>query len=218
MRRYFYIGTVVASALIAFLPVTSAAAASVHVLTTGKANGPAVKPGAVLKASLAKGSGATFTTSLGKLTCAKSGLTLKVSANPAKRGTARETVTAQTFSKCTINVSGVTVSSVTVSNLPYHVTVSDAKGNPVKVSELSKTKPLLTSFTAKAGTVVVSCSFKATTISGSASNKGNVSVFVKQRFTLASGGVFCPASGTFSAAYGPLRDSSVKGSPAVFVN
>ena len=48
MRRYFYIGTVVATALIAILPVTSAAAASVHVLTTGKVDGPAVKPGAVL--------------------------------------------------------------------------------------------------------------------------------------------------------------------------
>lgn len=218
MRRYFYIGTVVATALIAILPVASAAAASVHVLTTGKVNGPAVKPGAVLKASLAKGSAATFTTSLGKLTCAKSGLTAKVTGNPAKHGTARETLTAQTFSKCTINVSGVTVSSVTVSNLPYHITVSDSKGNPVKVSELSKTKPLLTSFTAKAGTVVVSCSFKATAISGSTSNKGNVTVFVKQSFKLAAGSSFCPASGTFSATYGPLRDSSVKRSPVVFVN
>jgi len=218
MRRYFYIGTVVATALIAILPVTSAAAASVHVLTTGKVDGPAVKPGAVLKASLAKGSAATFNTSLGKLTCTKSSLTVKITGNPAKHGTATETLTAQTFSKCTISLSGVTVSSVTVSHLPYHVTVSDAKGNPVKVSELSKTKPLLTSFTAKAGTLTVSCSFKATTISGSATNKGNVTVFVKQRFTLAAGGSFCPASGTFSAAYGPLTDSSVKGSPAVFVN
>lgn len=218
MRRYFYVGTLVATALIAILPVTSAAAASVHVLTTGKVGGAAVKPGAVLNASLEKGSAATFSSSLGKLTCTKSSLTVKVIGNPAKRGTARETLTSQTFSKCTINVSGVTVSSVTLSNLPYNVTVSDSKGNPVKVSGRSKTAPLLTAFTVKFGTLVVSCSLKATAISGSASNKGSVTVFAKQSFTRAAGGGFCPASGTFSAAYGPLTDVSVKGHPAVFVN
>lgn len=219
MRRYFYVGTLVATALIAALTATSAAAASVHVLTTGKVGGPAVRPGAVLTASLAKGSAAVFNNSLGKLTCTKSAFTVKVISNPAKPGTAKESLTAQTFSKCTISVSGATVSSVTVGNLPYNVTVSDAKGNPVKVSGLSKAKPLLTTVTVKVATLVVTCSFKATAISGSASNKGNVTVFVKQSLTKAAGSSsFCPASGTFSATYGPLTDSSVKGSPAVFVN
>jgi hypothetical protein len=218
MRRYLTIATVVATALIAILPAASADAASGHVLTTGRAAGPAVKPGAVLKASLAKGSSAVFTTSLGKLTCTKSAVTAKVTSNPARPGIAKESLTAQTFGKCTISVSGVAVGGVTVGNLPYNVTVSDAKGHPVKVSERSKAKPLLTGFTVSVGTLSVSCSFKTTAISGSMSNKGNVTVFVKQTFKLAAGGSFCPTSGIFSAAYGPLRDASVKGSPAVFVN
>jgi len=218
MRRYLSIAAVVATALIAILPATSADAASGHVLTTGKVGGPVVKPGAVLKASLAKGSAAVFNTSLGKLTCTKSAVTSKVTSNPATPGIAKESLTAQTFGKCTINVSGVAVGSVTVANLPFNVTVSDAKGHPVKVSERSKAKPLLTSFTVSVGTLSVSCSFKTTAISGSTSNKGNITVFVKQTFKLAAGGSFCPASGVFSATYGPLRDASIKGSPAVFVN
>ena len=227
MRRFVLLGTVVATALIAIAPVASAAtaataataaAASGHVLTAGKAGGPAVRSGAVLKASLAKGSAAVFTSSLGKLACAKSALTAKVTGNPAKPGVAKASLTTQTFGKCAISVSGVTVSSVTLANLPYTVTVSDAKGDPVKVSGRSKAKPLLLSTTVKFGTLSVACSFKAAAISGSMSNKGNVTVFARQTFTLAAGSSFCPKSGTFSGTYGPLTDASVKGSPAVFVN
>lgn len=144
----------------------------------------------------------------------------KVTSNPARPGSARESLTAQTFSKCTVNVQGVTVNSVRVSNLPFKVTVSDAKGHPVKVSGRSKSKPLLTTVTASAGIVTVSCSYRAASITGHASNKGNVITFVKQKFVLAPGSSgFCSAaSALFSGSFGPVRDSSVKGSPRVFVN
>lgn len=221
MRKYFYIGALAAIALVAALPAAAAAAAPVHVLTTGKARGPAVKPGAVLKASLKSRTSAVFANSLGKLTCTKSAFTAKVVANPAKTGrpaTAKASITAETFGNCTISVKGVTIKSQKVANLPYNVTVSDAKGNPVRISGRSKVKPLLLSITVKFGTSTFSCSVRAASISGSWTNKGNATVFVKQKFVKAAGGVFCPASGTFSAAYGPVRDTSVKGSPAVFVN
>lgn len=217
MRRYIYAGIVMATALIAIVPATSASAASAHVLTTGKVGGPAVKPHAVLKAGLAKGSAAVFVTSLGKLTCAKSTVTAKVISNPAAHGTARESLTAQTFGKCTINVSGATVGKMTISDLPYAITMSDAKGDPVKVSGHSKSAPMLVTLTVT-DVITVSCSYKATAISGREVNKGNETVFVKQSFKLSSGSSFCPKSATFSAVYAPLRDTSVKGSPAVFVS
>jgi hypothetical protein len=218
VRKYFYIGAVVALALTAALPATAAEAASIHVLTTGKVGGPAVKPGAVLKASLAKGSAAVFSNSLGKLTCAKSTFTARVVTNPVKPGTAKESITAETFSNCQLSIPGVTIKSQGVVNLPYNATVSDAKGNPVHISGRNKTKPLLLTITVKVGASTFSCSAKATSIAGTWSNKGNVTAFVKQKFTKAAGSSFCPASGTLSAAYGPVRDSSVKGSPAVFIN
>lgn len=222
VRKYLYIGVLVATALVAALPaVASAAAAPVHVLTTGKVRGTAVKPGAVLKASLVKRTDVVFANPLGKLTCTKSTFTAKVVTNPAKGkkpATATESVTGDTFSGCTISIKGVTIKNQSVANLPYKGTVSDAKGNPVKISGRSKAKPLVLSVTIKFGTSTFTCSVKAASISGKWSNKGNATVFVKQKFTKASGGALCPASGTFSAAYGPVKDTSVKGSPAVFVN
>src|SRR5215470_15668013 len=53
VRKYFYVGAVMATALIAVLPATAAEAAPVHVLTIGKVGGRAVAPGAILKAGLA---------------------------------------------------------------------------------------------------------------------------------------------------------------------
>jgi hypothetical protein len=221
VRKYFYIGAVMATALIAVLPATAASAAPVHVLTIRKVGGPAVAPGAVLKAGLKIHTNAVFNTTLGKLTCTRSTFTAKVVANPAKTGRpamARESITAETFSRCTISVRGVTITRLTVGNLPYNATVSDARGFPVKISGRSRVKPLLVTVTVKFGTSTFSCSVKAASISGNASNRGNVIAFVKQKFVKAAGGRLCPASGTFSATYGPVRDTSVRLSPAVFVN
>jgi hypothetical protein len=224
VRKYLYIGVLVATALVAALPAAASAAAPVHVLTTGKAGGPAVAPKAVLKASLKSRTSVVFQTNLGKLTCSKSTFTAKVVSNPAKGtakkpATATESITAETFSGCKISVAGVTIKSQSVANLPYNAAISDAKGNPVKISGRTKAKPLLLTVVVQIGTgKPFSCGVKAASIAGAASNKGNVIAFVKQKFTKASGGAFCPASGTFSATYGPVKDTSVKGSPAVFVN
>jgi hypothetical protein len=222
VRKYFYIGVLVATALVAALPATAAGAATVHVLTTGKAGGPAVAPKAVLKASLKSRTDAVFATTDGKLSCTKSTFTAKVVTNPAKGAkpaTATESITAETFSGCTISVKGVVIKSSSVGNLPYNASVSDAKGNPVKISGRTKAKPLLLSISVQIPPgKPFSCSVKAASIAGSWTNKGNATVFVKQKLTKASGGALCPTSGTFTATYGPVQDTSVKGNPAVFVN
>ena len=203
-----------ATALLAALPAT-ASAATHHVLTTKKVGGPNVAVGATLKASLKKGTKATFYspgTTTG-VTCGKSSLTSKVTKNPAAPGTATESLTAQTFSSCTTNITGAnSVKSVKVLNLPYATTVSDASGNPVTVSKPSTRLSLNTVIG------VVTCTYSAATIHGKASNTGNLITFKNQLFTLSSGSSACPASGDFSAKFGPVKDTSVSGSPAVFVN
>jgi hypothetical protein len=222
VRKYLYIGAVMATALVAVLPATTAeAAARVHVLTTGRVGGPTVAVNAVLKASLVNRTTAVFVTNLGKLSCTKSSFTARVVSNPARPGTARESITAQTFGGCTIHVTGlkVTIRRITVANLPYNATVSDARGFPVRISGRTRTRPLRINVVVQIGTgTPFSCSVKAASIAGTASNRGNVVAFVNQKFVKAAGGAFCPASGTFSARYGPVRDTSVRGAPAVFVN
>lgn len=208
------VGTAVATAMLAALPAT-AAAATHDVLTIKKVGGPNVAVGAILKASLKSGTKATFYspgTTTG-VSCSKSSLTSKVTKNPAAPGTATESLTAQSFSSCKTNIPGTTsVKSVKVLNLPYKTTVSDASGNPVTVSKPSTRLSLNTVIG------VVTCTYSAATIHGKASNTGNLITFKNQVFTLTSGSSACPASGAFSAKFGPVKDTSVSGSPAVFVN
>ena len=218
MRKYLYLAAVAASAAVVALPATSAYAAG-HVLTIKKTGGTAVKVGAVLKAGLVTGTSAVFSLGSEKLTCKAGKFSAKVKSNPVKPGKATESLTAQSFSKCTVNVSGITFKSIKVKNLPFKATVSDATGFPVKVSGHSKTKPILVTVDGdvSAPTVRVACSYKAASVSGHASNKGNKITFSKQKFTKSSGAL-CPASANFTATFGPVVDSSVTGSPKVFVN
>ena len=217
MRKYLYLAAAVtASAAVVALPATSAFAAG-HVLTISKTGGTAVKTGAVLKAGLAKGKTAVFSLGTETLTCKSASFGAKVTGNPGKPGKATESLTSQKFSKCTINVSGITFKSIKVSNLPYKVTVSDAKGDPVTISGSSTSKPIAVTVTVALGKSNIVCSYKAASIKGSASNTGNTITFSKQKFSRKSGSL-CPATANFSATFGPVTDSSVKGSPKVFVN
>ncbi len=217
MRKFLPLAAVAASAVAIVSAMVPAQAATGHVLTVGKAGGTAVKTNAVLKASLAKGATVVFAAPAETLTCTSASFTAKVKTNPTKPGKASESQTSQTLAKCTVNVAGVTVKSVTVNNLPYNVTVSDSKGDPVTISGTSKSKPL--SFTVSVsvtGVGTVTCTSTAASIKGSSSNKGNTITFTNQKFK--SSGGLCGSGGTFSATFGPVKDTSVKGSPAVFVN
>jgi hypothetical protein len=220
VRKYLYLAAVAASAAVVALPATSAFAAG-HVLTIKKTGGTAVKSGAVLKTGLAKGTSAVFSLGSEKLTCKSGSFTAKVKANPAKPGKASESLTGQSFSKCKIHVpgiSGVTFKSIKVKNLPFKVSVSDGKGFPVTVSGQSKSKPIRVSVTVSFLGSNISCTYGAKTVKGTASNTGNKISFSKQKFSKAGGNSGCPASASFTATFGPVKDSSVKGSPKVFVN
>ncbi len=204
--------------MLAVLPIAAASAAT-PVLTTGKVGGAAVKVGDIIKAPLKTGTKATFFspgTTTG-VSCSAALVTNKVVTNPAKPGTAVESLTAQTFSKCTTNIPGTTsVQSVKVQNLPYTSKISDATGFPVTV-----TKPggvLKTSISINSVLGLLTCVYKATKLSGKATNVGSADIFKNQTFTLLSGPAACPASGAFSATFGPKKDFSVTGTPLVFVN
>ncbi len=233
MRTYLKLATagVSAAALAAAMAPAYAAthAAPIHVLTIKRVGGPAVKVGDILKAGIPTGKNATFkligaTTTI-TVTCTKGSLTSKVTVNPLKLGTAKESVTAQTLSKCTLTgVSGVTLKGLKANNLPYKAKVSDAAGFPVTVSGSSSTKPLSVTATVLVGANPLSCTYTAAKITGHASNTGNVVKFSKQKFTVSSAspalcGSIAPTA-TFSATLGPVRDSSVPLTPRprVFVN
>jgi hypothetical protein len=222
LTKYVYMVAAAASALLIAAPMVQAEAATAHVLTIGKTGGTAVRKGAVLKSGLAKKTTATFTLGTMTVKCTSASFTGKVTSNPAvsAKAKATESVTASTLAKC--SVKGATSISVVVKNLPYNGTVSAAKGNPVKVSGTSKSKPI-----SLMATVVVphigkfTCTYTAASISGTASNKGNAITFSKQKFAFSKGSVFCKnaaKTATFSATYGPVTDTSVKGSPKVFFN
>jgi len=214
MRSYLYLAAAAASAVAMALAVSPAEASTGHVLTTGKAGGAAVKANAVLKAGLAKGKMVTFTTSGETLTCSSASFSAKVTSNPTKPGKATESLTKQSFSKCKVSVAGATVKSIKAGNLPYSVSVSD-KGDVVTISG-TKAKPL--EFTAKVavpGFGTITCTDTASKITGKASNNGNTITITKQKFKGPGG--FC-VSGSFSATFGPVTDTSAKGNPKVFVN
>ncbi len=222
MRKYLFLACTAVMALLLALSAAPASASTVDVLTTGKVGGTNVKTGAVLKASLKSGTTGDFYESSSGTTgvkCSKSSFKVSVTSNPAKPGTAKESLTSQSFSSCTSNVAGVnSVKSVTLQNLPYTTTVSDSTGIPVKVSGTSSSKPLKTSVVLSTILGSVTCVYTAKSISGKGSNTGNTLSFSKQKFSKSSGPSLCFSAGYFTATYGPLTDSSVSGSPKIFVN
>jgi hypothetical protein len=221
MRKYLFIAVTAATALLMGLSAVPASAATKDVLTTGKVGGTNVRDGATLKANLKSGSTANFIKSGTKSTgvkCKKSSFSAKVTSNPKKPGTAKESLTAQSFSSCTSNVQDVkSIKSVKLSNLPNKVSSSDKKGFPVTVSESSSSKPLKTTVVLNTVLGSVTCVYTAKSLSGHGSNSGNTITFTNQKLSKSSGPSVCFKTGLFSATYGPLEDSSA-GNAKVFIN
>jgi hypothetical protein len=225
MRKFVpIVAAIAASAAVVALPATSAfATGRVRVLTIKKVGGPAVRAGAVLKAGLVENTKAVFrlgSSGTVKLTCTKASLRATVRANPAKPGTAIESLTAIGVRECTLSgITGATFKSAKALNLPYKVTVSDAMGFPVTVSQTSTTMPIEFTVKVAAGTSTFTCNYKAASVKGTASNTGSKVAFSKQKFTKAAGSNrACLGPAFFSASFGPVRDTSVTNSPRVFVN
>ncbi|HUB41885.1 MAG TPA: hypothetical protein VMA72_23820 [Streptosporangiaceae bacterium] len=233
MPRYRPVVLAAACALALAAPASAAYAATAHhaakpVLTIGKKGGPAVKKRAVLKSGLAKGTSATFALGSFSATCKSSTLQAKVTANPSSRGKATLSLTRATVSKCTLKGAppGVSLTGVKVLSLPYDVTISPAKRFPVTIAGRSSAKPVSLRATIDAsalGAGTLTCVYTAKKVSGHASNTGNKVSVAKQKFALdkaKSSSTECEvaSSVTFSATYGPIRDTSAKHSPKVFFN
>ncbi|MFC5889024.1 Tat pathway signal sequence domain protein [Kitasatospora sp. CM 4170] len=202
--------------------ITPAQAAGSAVLTHTAVGGPDIAVGDVLTADLVPGSYATFyssATGTSGIKCATSSFSATVTGNPAAPGVATEQLNTQTFGSCTINVVGVTsVQSITVNNLPYTNSVSDAAGNPVTLAPTAA-GPLQTTVVLKTILGTITCVYRAPgSISGTTSNTGQTIGFASQAFTKVAGPSLCFAAGYFSATYGPVVDSSVAGSPHVYIN
>jgi hypothetical protein len=228
MRKYRYLALATGAALLVSVPAGAALATNVQktkpVLTIGKVKGTAVKKGAILKAGLPKKGKVTFAISGNSLTCTSSSIKAKVVKNPAKAGEATLSVTAVSVSKCgKVPILNAPLSLKSI-NLPYNATIKAAKGDPVKLSETKKSKPMGFKATVGTGASAFSCVFTAASMSGHAANKHNTVSFTKQTLTLdkAASSSTCVSFGiskaTVTATYGPIVDSSVKHSPKVFVS
>ncbi len=218
MRRYLYLAISFATALVLII-VPGVAQAATNVLTTASAGGPAVAAGDQLSASLASGSRATFLNGSSGITCTSSSFTATVNSNPAAPGTAAESLKTQSFSNCTTNIFGTNNNpppTITPAGLPYNASASDSSGFPVTLG--SSSTPLSANVTISSIFGQVRCTYGATQVRGSGSNTGNTITFTNQTFNRTAGPNTCPASTSFSATYGPVRDTTQSGSPAVFVN
>jgi hypothetical protein len=227
MRKIVQLAAVLGTAAVAVFFATPAHADGGAVLTTGSAGGSAVAVGDTVSASLASGTSAKFTTQSGGssgVTCTASTFSATVTSNPAAGGVASETLDSQTFTGCTSNVFGVTsVQSITVNNLPYN---ASADGT-AKTLTLSGGSAGSIQATVKLGTVLgsITCVYRAGTTSsgggsltGAASNTDNSLAFTNGQFTKSTGPGVCPGSSFLTATYAPVVDTSVAGSPAVFLN
>jgi hypothetical protein len=226
MRKSVYLAMAAGAALLV-VPASAAFATSTHaptsVLTIKKVGGPAVKRGAILTSSLVKGTKVSFTIgTVASASCSASSFTSVVLTNPSAPGTAILSVRKETLAGCKLikAPAGLTLKSITPINLPYVSTINSKR--KVTVSEVSATKPLGFSSKLKLGTLSLTCVYTAKSVKGTASNSTTTVAFSNQKFTLdakkSSADCAVAKSSVFSAVFGPVRDTSVKGSPKVYVN
>lgn len=183
------------------------------VLTHGSTGGTAVAVGDVITASSSNVKISTTAGGSTGITCSQSSFSASVTANPTAPGTATESLDAFTIGgTCTSNIIGVTgVQSITANGLPRPASVTSAGG--VIIQGPVSTTAVLSSLLGS-----VTCTYTGPSLSGTAVNATNAISFTDQAFTLSSGSSLCPGSAYLTATYTPVRDSSVSGSPSVFVN
>ena len=203
------------------LVANPAHAAGPAVLTTGSVGGANVAVGDVVTSGLKSGTQARFVTSVGGspgVFCDVSAFTGTVLANPDAGSVATESLTAQTFSSCTSNIFGVTaVQSVTVNNLPYGASVDGSAATIGLTGTVSTPIQATVRLSTFLGTVTCAYRANGNALSGTTSNADNSLTFTDQALSKATGPVICPGTSVFTATYAPAQDTSVAGSPLVFV-
>jgi len=232
MRKYRLAAVAAAGVMVLAVPAGAALAAGTHnaaakpVLRIGKTSGAAVKKGAKLRAGLAHGQKVNLSIGSFAATCSKSSFAAKVVKNPTSKGTASLSVTSETLGGCSLPASLkalATLKSITAINTPYVGTIT-SKGK-LTIGESKKSKPIGFAAVIFVSPKNYTCVFTAASNTGKTSNKGNAVSFSKQKLTLnttltSSADLptceFAGTSSSFSAVYGPVRDTSVKHSPKVY--
>jgi hypothetical protein len=215
---------VLAAALATVLAAAPAYAdETVNVLTYGSAGGTNVADNDAVTAPLKSGTLATFYATPGGtsfIKCADSAFGATVLSNVATPGTAKESLTLQSFGTCTpVGIPAVSgVRSIVVDNLPYATAVT-APGNAVEVTG-TDAAPVQTTIKLNSALGTVTCVYRADAnlVTGVASNADQSITFTDQKFNKFSGPSACFPNGYFTASYGPVADTSVAGSPLVYVN
>jgi predicted Zn-dependent protease len=205
MRKYLTISAIVTAAVAAGVALTMTASASTSdVLTYGSQGGSNVSVGSTLSSNLSSDTQATFYTSSNGsdgAACSSGTMSEDVTANPTAGGNATADVGSQSFGGCSNNL-GYTESSAKVDS--YSATVNSSG---VSVGTVSATL-VFTPGLEKS----VTCNYTGTSLSGS--NVFSNQLMVGDGLNYGS----CPKDVYFSATYGTVTDTSVEGSPAVYVN
>ena len=216
-------GAVIGTAAAAAAP---AAAAPVNVLTYGAPGpgGPNVPPGHVLTGNLQAGTQATFLTAPGGpvgTRCSVSNIGVQVLGNPVAPGVATTRLSALGFGGCVSTIPGSTVLSVTENNLPNNnVLFNDAAGFPVQFVPAGA--PVQLTIVESVPGAVLNCVWQpvGSIYQGNFANPGNRLIVANQRIQLV-GGPAGPCGGPLqfmSFTYQPVVESSIPGTPPVFVN
>ncbi|WP_194922223.1 hypothetical protein [Catenulispora rubra] len=205
---------------------TASAAAPVGVLTFGAPGpgGPNIPAGQVLTGNLQPGTNATFYTTPGGpvgTTCSVSNIGVQVLNNPAAPGVAVTKLVALGFGSCVSTIPGSTVLSVTENNLPNNnVLFNDAAGFPVQVVPAGA--PVQLTIVESVPGAIFNCVWRpgGAINQGNYANPGNQLIVTNQKIQLIAGPAG-PCGGPLqflSFTYQPLLDSSIAGTPPVFVN
>jgi hypothetical protein len=223
MRKTVHIAAAaLITAAVGLMFASPANAAGSDVLTTGSVGGNNVAVGNVASSGLKASTNAVFATGSSNVSCATSNFSGSILTNPAAGGVATESLTAQTFTSCTPHITGVTkVNSITVNNLPYTAAV-DGTAKTIKLTPGSA-GPIQATVSLQSILGAVTCVYTANNASnanevdGTTSNTDNSINFSSAGFKKSSGSGLCPSTASLTASYAPVGDTSVTGSPAVFV-
>jgi hypothetical protein len=229
-RSLICLGTAVAAAAATLVGTAPAfAAGSTDVLSYGGAdpNGTNVALTDTLHGALVPGTSTVFkfTTSAGSatITCTASTETAKATANPAKPGTAKLSLSVLTFSDggtspCTITgVTGVnSVVSIKLKSAASAI-VTDGTTKHFTITHLNQVvtlNTLLGNITCDYGTTTVVKTIRGTVTNPNASGTGGSIKFTNATVGLISGSSLCGSTGstgTFNADFGSITDGSGTG-------
>jgi hypothetical protein len=209
MRKYTYVGAAAASLILAAaFSAGPAAAAGGDELTAGGNN---VAVGNSITATLTS-TDATLSTSIGNIVCTGSGFAATDATNPAEGvAEATETVNTLSFSGCSTTIFGAEdVSSIGLTGTATATVVDEPSDNPIDLDVTPTVTVVLDTILGP-----VDCIYSGPVV-GVVSNSADTITFTGQSVSSQSGSSqLCPSSGTFTATYGHVVDTSMSNDPIV---